>query len=414
MLHDLVPSSHFGLKPLWKDVLRMFADDILPPWCPRWLLPYLAIFVAGACSLGAAESGVGTATGPILFRCFDHVTGSDELTPYRHRACWLDSTKRLPAVELARRGGLAVCEPHLGGNSAGAAHGQFAGKCLEACHGRHASPCSWSSRCSTTDSCRDAHVGILLESASQSSGLDGPGSIDGHSYSCPRAWTGHSDKGWKASQECCNHRSIGRDRGRALTRTELDRAYACHVEVTRAQPTHEAEPTACAEGQDCEEGRGPICRLLHLHSIWEEGPASDAHSILRRPARRKLQSDRDPWAIVLSGVDGLLAGLQGGFVHDPPSKLRGAAGKDRRDSGRHGVVLRPHRKAQRGVRGGMASDHAGRGSMQRRGLRALPPTAFEGSHRRQAADGSGFRPHTALGRGLRLRCSRHQILQAAM
>ena len=29
-----------------------------------------------------------------------------------------------------------------------------------------------------------------------------------------------------------------------LTRTELDRAYTCHIEVTGAEPTHEAEPTA--------------------------------------------------------------------------------------------------------------------------------------------------------------------------
>ena len=29
-----------------------------------------------------------------------------------------------------------------------------------------------------------------------------------------------------------------------LTRTELDREYACHIEVTGAEPTHEAEPTA--------------------------------------------------------------------------------------------------------------------------------------------------------------------------
>ena len=152
----------------------MFVDDILPTRCPRWLLPYLVVFIAGSCSFGAAESGVGSCAGPILLRCFDHVIGSDEPPPCRTRR--LDDSQRLSAVELATRGGLAVCKSHLRGDSAGAAHGEFAGKCVEACHGRHASPCSWSTRRSTTHSCRDAHVGILLESVLQSSGLDGPGS----------------------------------------------------------------------------------------------------------------------------------------------------------------------------------------------------------------------------------------------
>ena len=225
------------LKRFWKDVLRMLTDDILPPWRPCWLLSYLAVLAACTCTFAASESWVGSCAGPLFVRCFDYVTGSDESTPDGHRACRLDDPERLPAVELAARGGLAVCEPHFGGNSAGAAHGQFAGKCFEACYGRHASSCSWITRCSTIDSCRDAHVGVLLESVSQSSGFGGPGSADGHSYSCcPRAGTGHSDKGWKPSQERGNHRPIGRDRSRAPHQDRTGQGIC----MPRRSPTHEA------------------------------------------------------------------------------------------------------------------------------------------------------------------------------
>lgn len=57
-----------------------------------------------------------------------------------------------------------------------------------------------------------------------------------------------------------------------------------------------------------------------------------------------FQSNRDPWTIVIPGMDRLLAGLQSRAVHDPASKLRRTTREDGRQCGRHGGVLRPHRK----------------------------------------------------------------------
>ena len=138
-----------------------------------------------------------------------------------------------------------------------------------------------------------------------------------------------------------------------LTRTELDRAYACHVEVTGAEPTHKAEPTA----EQLAALRGKIVK---------RGEAPYADFSIFTPYGRRVQRQMRTRSYVFQ-PDGSFKTTE---IPGPSSfqawtacwrvfkaalyMLRGTAGEDGRDSGRHGGVLRPHRKAQRGVPGGMA------------------------------------------------------------